>query len=663
MSDRKELLEQYYDPSVANSTEFYFSKAQEALAAWRSLDIEETLLNRLVLLDYSDFKDLAETDPTVKPIRDSIFRLVSYCDMNASEKEAFNEYSDKRVFARAGIRQNAWVRQWLVYKQDPSRVAVSIQNVIRYIDHPEANFPIISEDHRDQLSRNLLKIPYDQESFSASLFQYFDRMGFSCANEQNKSFLYSKMFYSIQDLWKDKIHIKGLVARDGGDWKAEFESDIAGSTQGYGIMWRHNLPSDHGKVLKALRKRIDNGETFEFYLVEKNWTTYKAVVEDFVLKKDYPDVVDDWRQKEPVWFCEDFADYRSEDAEGNITQEAQIAFLVKSFQHIPDAEQLHVDENFTLLNNPVRAHYVAFTNLLTTIDIAMNKTLSDLASLLSIKKNLILQGAPGTGKTYSTAALALKALGADDVDWKSPKSVMEKYDEYVANGRVAFTTFHQSMDYEDFVEGYKPEEVNGDIQFKLRPGVFRKICEQAKEESCVLIIDEINRGNVSKIFGELITLLEADKRDGGDHRIQVNLTYSGEPFSVPEKLYIIGTMNTTDRSVGSIDYALRRRFAFWTLKSDKGVIEGQDADVQVKSKAVAVFEKVEAFLQEHPADMNLDDLMPGHSYFLAKSLCELETKVRYELIPLIEEYAKDGILEVTSEKLNQAFAEWIQIIK
>ena len=240
---------------------------------------------------------------------------------------------------------------------------------------------------------------------------------------------------------------------------------------------------------------------------------------------------------------------------------------------------------------------------------------------------------------------------------------MDKYDEYVSAKRIAFTTFHQSMDYEDFVEGYKPDGSGEAIKFKLTPGIFRNICEQAKNQPCVLIIDEINRGNISKIFGELITLLEADKRDGGDHRIQVNLTYSGEPFSVPEHLYIIGTMNTTDRSVGSIDYALRRRFAFWTLKSDIDVVKGQDIDEGVKSKAESLFKKVEAFLKENPADMKIEDLMPGHSYFMAKSIEELSTKVCYELIPLVEEYAKDGIIEVSDEKLNQAFGEWKQIVK
>ena len=663
MTELKQLFQQYYDTGIAELQEFYYAKAQVALNLWRSLTIEESLLDKLLKLDYEAFNTLAATDTMVKTIKDSIFTLVSYCDTNASDKGLYNDYDDKRTIAKAGIRQNAWVRQWLTFKKDPTIVADSILNVINYIDHPDTNFPIVSEDHKDQLSRNLLKIPYNKNTFAASLLSFFDQFGFSCVNEQNRPVLYAKMFYSIQDRWKDRIDIKGLVARDSTDWKADFENDVAASPQGYGIMWRHNLPRDAAAVLKALRKRINNGDTFDFYIVEGNMATYKAVVEDFVLAKDYPAVVDDWKKKEPEWFCDKFEDYNSKDSDGNITQQAQIAYLVKSFKSIPKSEQLNIDTNFKLKDSCVRANYSAFTDIITTSDIKMNKALSDIASLLTLKKNIILQGAPGTGKTFSTAALSLKALGVEDVDWKAQKSVMDKYDELVNDGRIAFTTFHQSMDYEDFVEGYKPEEIDGDIKFKLKPGVFRNICEKAKTQPCVLIIDEINRGNVSKIFGELITLLEADKRDGGDHRIQVNLTYSGKPFSVPENLYIIGTMNTTDRSVGSIDYALRRRFAFWTLKSNREVIEGQNVDVDVKSKALSVFEKVEEFLKANPSDMKMDDLMPGHSYFMAKSLAELETKVKYELIPLVEEYAKDGIIEVSDEKLNTAFEEWILITK
>lgn len=663
MNDLKQIFQQQYNRSIAELKEFYYEKAQIALNNWKSLKIDESLLDRLLNLDYEAFNTLATKDTTVKTIKESIFTLVSYCDQNACDKNSYNEYENKRTIAKAGIRQNAWVKQWLTFKKDPTKVTDSILNVINYIEHPESNFPIVSEDHKEQLSRNLINIPYNKDTFAYSLLDFFKQYGFSCVNEQNRPILYAKMFYSIMDQWKDKIEIKGLVARDSTDWKANFEKEIAESTHGYGIMWRHNLPRDSANVLKSLKKRINNGDTFDFYIIEENMATYKAVVEDFAVAKDYPDIVDDWEDKKPVWFCRRFEDYNTKDSDGNITQQAQIVFLVKSFISIPKSEQLNIDANFKLKNTCVRANYSAYTDIRTTLDIKMNKTLSDISSLLALKKNIILQGAPGTGKTFSTATLSLKVLGIENIDWETPKSIMNKYDELVEDGRIAFTTFHQSMDYEDFVEGYKPEEVNGDIKFKLKPGVFRTICEKAKEQPCVLIIDEINRGNVSKIFGELITLLEPDKRDGGDHRIQVNLTYSGKPFSVPNNLYIIGTMNTTDRSVGSIDYALRRRFAFWTLKSNKEVIERQDVDFNVKSKALSLFDKVEGFLNANPSDMKMDDLMPGHSYFLAKSLAELESKVKYELIPLVEEYAKDGIIEVSNEKLNQAFEEWIQITK
>ena len=164
----------------------------------------------------------------------------------------------------------------------------------------------------------------------------------------------------------------------------------------------------------------------------------------------------------------------------------------------------------------------------------------------------------------------------------------------------------------------------------------------------VLIIDEINRGNVSKIFGELITLLEADKRIDGDHPIQVTLPYSKEEFGVPSNLYIIGTMNTTDRSVGNIDYAVRRRFAFVTIPADENVLVskyGQDS-IQVK-----LFKEVNKFVETNNAnELDLEDLKVGHSFFMVKPE-QLLLNLDYEIIPLLHEYYKDGLLkqDVTSE--------------
>ena len=181
----------------------------------------------------------------------------------------------------------------------------------------------------------------------------------------------------------------------------------------------------------------------------------------------------------------------------------------------------------------------------------------------------------------------------------------------------------------------------------------------AKTRPVVLIIDEINRANVSRIFGELITLLEADKRLEGSHPLTVTLPYSKGDFAVPASVYIIGTMNTTDRSTGTLDYAVRRRFAFVTLKSDVEAVKRHYADENLKAKAVAVFENVRSFVEKHNAgDMDLEDLMVGHSYFMAADEDSLKIKMAFEVVPLIREYVKDGILDCKAEESARYYEAW-----
>ena len=467
-----------------------------------------------------------------------------------------------------------------------------------------------------------------------------------------------------------------------------------------------------------------------------------------------------------------------------------------------------------------------------------SKELIEYTELLKNKLNVILQGAPGTGKTYTTASLAL-SICDEDINYNDRDAVMKRYKELRDEGRIGFCTFHQSMDYEDFIEGIKPKTENGIVTYDIEDGIFKRICDEARDiisvkksdkidfsntrvfkmslgdineaeevfsyclennvialgwgedkdfSNCtkredfkaldstwgataveifktwmqkgdivlisdrlkgikaiarivgdyeynnstplrmcqfrkvewlyngevittnkfygkrlsqqsiygfydsnkigkpdfngnlnvdflneiitgnvnqeetkpyVLIIDEINRGNVSKIFGELITLVETDKRLGNPKtELTVELPYSKETFGIPKNLYIIGTMNTTDRSTGTLDYAVRRRFAFVTLGADETVLEENKACKEAK----ALFKDVKAFIENNKLeDIDIGDLMVGHSYFMTDRPEILKQKIKYEVIPLLKEYIKDGILTCLTSEAKPYFDDWLEL--
>lgn len=294
---------------------------------------------------------------------------------------------------------------------------------------------------------------------------------------------------------------------------------------------------------------------------------------------------------------------------------------------------------------------------------SLNKKVEE-GEKMNYDSNIILYGPPGTGKTYNTIYYAVAICENKDLDTIKEESytgVLKRYNDYKNAGKIEFTTFHQSYGYEEFIEGIKPclvceeesKNVENRLEYTIVPGIFKKFCEKAREgkqndkgngENFVFIIDEINRGNISKIFGELITLIEDTKREGKDEHTSVKLPYSQTFFSVPNNVYIIGTMNTADRSISLMDTALRRRFQFIEMLPNLDIEElknirikdsnNEDSKINVQMMLKKINERIEILYdREHTI---------GHAMFLRlvqnPTIEVLASIFEKSIIPLLQEY-------------------------
>ncbi len=289
--------------------------------------------------------------------------------------------------------------------------------------------------------------------------------------------------------------------------------------------------------------------------------------------------------------------------------------------------------------------------------------------------NQILYGPPGTGKTYNTIFYAVAIcdkLPLEKVKSEGYKATWKRYNELIKEGRIAFTTFHQSYSYEEFIEGIKPDlDSNGVLKYKLEDGTFKKFCEYARTKKavrvnktllgkeveegiaetdkrlpCVYIIDEINRGNISKIFGELITLIEEAKREGAKEAMSAILPYSQTAFSVPDNVYILGTMNTADRSIALMDTALRRRFEFVEMIPNPDELGDMTVKVTTDSGELALnVSRMLEIINKRIEYIYDREHRIGHAFFMPlrydNSIEKLAEIFEKKIIPLLQEYFYD----------------------
>ncbi len=702
-----------YFGKIINSEEFYFQRLLDLYNEYKAFDTSsfDDKLQDFIENPPAKFNFQKLLDETSHALYYDFFlligKMIAVFDEKGYNTTEWNPYDDGRRISRAGLRQDKWTYAFLKYKLNgfnfdglDAGTYNTFKNSIAFIEEPANHLNVTSNNHRKFISEYFLNKSDDFQD--ADIISLFEAYCPPLVNPVNKGVLVTNILYrpSIKKLWQ--IGVVGLIAADCTGWFDEYIDESEGFDAG--VIWNSSKPVGGKDTLKYLKDAVESGDGFNIYYSCRGQIKYKAKIIDFALNQKeltaknwestYPDIYE---------FNANFDDYKDP------RKHAQIVYLADRLQKI-DPIPIEKFKTFNSRANPVQDNMVPLQSEpeeIVPINIIPKKTVNRANTDNDIPLNQILYGPPGTGKTYHTVNKALEVLGIKSEG--RPRNLIKKdFDDCVKNGRIVFCTFHQSLAYEDFIEGLKPLKPSpekNEIAYDVVPGLFKRVCESAnralqdidvpaqdktysdfiedlstkieaegkvtlksktgtdviihsitddeliyaspklldqpyrnygvskdkllildahfisikdignvvedirkvvsgvahtyywavlkafkdfkekhkvadyvdtnKNKNYVLIIDEINRGNVSQIFGELITLIEKDKRTGNTEALEVTLPYSKDKFSVPPNLYLIGTMNTADRSVEALDTALRRRFSFVEMPSKPELLSPQ----------------------------------------------------------------------------------------
>lgn len=632
--------------AIIECEDYYFQKALDKYEEYKNLDVDEALINALIgqteAKPFSYEKLLGSYNQGTKEKKTLrvIGELISYIDQNAAMKNTLNEYADKRTMALAFVRQNVWVKCLLRFKQGASleELPEVIQNAIRYIEHPDKVISIFKEQRKMQIYNTVF------DGKDGDLFECMKEIGIKSKNPMNDGILYSVILHSekIQELWNKGKDITPSVIKkqktwsyapgeDGYKWDEFKESGIMA------IGW-----SEVGDLTAYSTKEEVKKQLNQLFGTESNHMNDGLALWQFCNEIQIGDrIFVKSGSKTLIGIGEVISDYEYNDSREEYKHlrkvnwikvgrwELDEKFAIKTLTDISAFEEFckKVELITSDLDVIIKQKWESYSKQDFLNDVFIIEEQYDtLTELIKRKKNIILQGAPGVGKTYAAKRLAYSIIGEKD------------------ENRVKLIQFHQSYSYEDFIMGYRPT----DKGFSIKYGVFYNFCKQAQDnidKPFFFIIDEINRGNLSKIFGELLMLIEADKR--GEKMV---LTYEETEFYVPDNVHIIGMMNTADRSLAIIDYALRRRFCFFELtpafgtSTFKQYLVANNVDEAIIDKIVKRLSYLNNKIENDP---NLGSgFRIGHSYFCdcnSSSSLWYENIIKYEVAPLLNEYWFDDL--------------------